>query len=72
MKTNNAYSNGYCHVNYVNTGGPSGEKPRDWRKKENSSFTPQPLNNTGQRIIQAMQNKHEKISPTISFPQRVH
>ena len=47
MKTNNANSNGYCPANYVDTDGPSGERPGDWRREENSSFALQPLNNAG-------------------------
>ena len=32
LKTNNANSNGYCPTNYVDTHGPSGERPGDWRR----------------------------------------
>ena len=45
IKTNNAYSNGYCPANYIDTDGPSGERPGDWRREEYSSFALQPLNN---------------------------
>ena len=49
IKSNNANSKGYCPpANYVDTDGPSGERPGgDWRREENSSFALQPLNNAG-------------------------
>ena len=47
MKTNNVNSNGDCLANYIDTDRPSGERPGDYRRKENSSFALQPLNNAG-------------------------
>ena len=46
MKTNNANSNRYGIANYIGTNRPSGERPGDWRREENSSFALQPFNNT--------------------------
>ena len=71
MKTNNVNSNGDCPANYIDTDRPSGEKPGDYRRKIlllHFSHLIMP----GQTIIQGMQNKYEKILPTISFLQRVH